>query len=136
MTEKEALNKLTNSGIDAVLTVVLLDKTRERYYVPAQINYSPYVIYRNRFWGYYTTMHDRIYTPGYYTVETKYFWESNFYDMEGKQLLYSVQTRSFDPSSTEILAHEYGQLIVSNMMKNKVLSPVTPTESKPSAKPF
>jgi hypothetical protein len=115
---------------------VLLDKTKERYYVPAQINYSPYVIYRNRFWRYYTTMYDRIYTPGYYTVETKYFWESNFYDMDSKQLLYSVQTRSFDPSSTESLAHEYGQLIVSNMVKSKILSAVAPAESKSPVKPF
>jgi hypothetical protein len=136
MTEKEALDRLTNSGIDAVLTVVLLDKTKERYYVPAQINYSPYVIYRNRFWKYYTTMHDRIYSKGYYEVSTKYFWESNLYDMDNKQLVYSVQTQSFDPSSTETLAHEYGQLIVNNMIKSKVLSPVTATEFKPSVKPF
>lgn len=126
MTEKDALNKLTHSGIDAVLTVVLLDKTRERYYVPAQINYSPYVIYRNRFWGYYTTMYDRIYSPGYYTVETKYFWESNLYDMDGKRLLYSAQTRSFDPASTESLAHEYGQLLVKDMVKHNVLSIQSP----------
>ena len=30
MTEQEALNKLANSGIDAVLTILLLNKTRER----------------------------------------------------------------------------------------------------------
>ena len=127
MTEKEALNKLTNSGIDAVLTVVLLDKTKERYYVPAQINYSPYVIYRNRFWGYYTTMYDRIYSKGYYEVSTKYFWESNLYDMDSKQLVYSVQTQSFDPSSSETLAHEYGKLIVNSLVKNNVVA----TQSSP-----
>jgi hypothetical protein len=136
MTEKEALNRLTNSGIDAVLTVVLLDKTKERYYIPARVYYSPYYNYHNRFWGYYTTMHDRIYSKGYYEVSTKYFWESNLYDMDSKQLVYSVQTQTFDPSSSETLAHEYGQLIVSNMVKNKVLSSVTPAESKSSIKPF
>jgi hypothetical protein len=127
VTEKEALNKLTNSGIDAVLTVVLLDKTKERYYVPAQINYSPYAIYRNRFWGYYTTMYDRIYSKGYYEVSTKYFWESNLYDMDSKQLVYSVQTQTFDPSSSETLAHEYGKLIVNSLVKNNVVA----TQSSP-----
>lgn len=126
MTEKEAINKLTNSGIDAVLTIVLLDKTKERYYVPGQVTYTPYVMYRNRFWGYYTTMYDRIYSPGYYAVETKYFWESNLYDMESKQLIYSVQTRSFDPSTTESLANEYGQLIVQDIAKNNLLLPQSP----------
>jgi len=122
MSEKQALDKLSGSGIDAVLSIVLLDKSKERYYVPGRVTYSPYVIYRNRFWGYYTTMYDRIYTPGYYEVQTKYFWESNFYDMGSKQLLYSVQTQSFDPSSTESLAHEYGKLIVADMVKNNVLT--------------
>jgi hypothetical protein len=121
MDEKEAIDKITNGGIDAVLTVVLLDKTKERYYVPGRITYSPYGIYRDRFWGYYRTMYDRIYSPGYYEVHTKYFWESNFYDMKTKQLVYSAQTHSFDPSSSEALAEEYGHLIVANMQKNKVL---------------
>jgi hypothetical protein len=122
MTEKEAIGKLSNSGIDAVLTIVLLDKTKERYYVPARINYSPYYDYQNRFWGYYTTMNARIYSAGYYEQSTKYFWESNLYDMEGKQLLYSVQTQSFDPSSSESLAHEYGKLIINDMLKNNILA--------------
>jgi hypothetical protein len=125
MTEKEAITKLSNSGIDAVLTIVLLDKTKERYYVPRRVYYSPYYNYHNHFWGYYTTMYDRIYSPGYYEVSTKYFWESNFYDMDNKQLVYSVQTQSFDPASSESLAHDYGKLIVNSMVKNKVLSTQT-----------
>jgi len=125
MTEKEAISKLTNSGIDAVLTIVLLDKTKERYYVPGRVYYSPYYNYHNRFWGYYTTMYDRIYSKGYYEVSTKYFWESNLYDMDSKQLVYSVQTQSFDPSSSETLAHEYGKLIVNSMVKNNVLTTQT-----------
>jgi hypothetical protein len=126
MTEKEAISKLTNSGIDAVLTIVLLDKTKERYYVPGRVYYSPYYNYHNRFWGYYTTMYDRIYSKGYYEVSTKYFWESNLYDMDSKQLVYSVQTQSFDPASSEALAHEYGKLIVNSMVKNNVFSTQTP----------
>jgi hypothetical protein len=49
--------------------------------------------------------------------------------MDSKQLVYSVQTQSFDPSSSEILAHEYGKLIVSNMVKNKVLTQTSPLKA-------
>ena len=70
-------------------------------------------------------MYDRIYENGYYDVSTKYFWESNFYDLETKQLVYSAQTESFDPGSAESLAHEYGKLILSNMVKNQVLGDQT-----------
>lgn len=122
MKEDQALQKLSGSGIDAVLTVVLLDKTKERYYVPGRVYYTPYNVYYRRWWGYYSTMYGRIYEPGYYEENTKYFWESNFYDMGSKELLYSVQTESFDPSSAESLSHEYGKLIVNDMLKNGVLS--------------
>jgi hypothetical protein len=122
MNEGQALQKLSGTGIDAVLTVVLLDKTRERYYVPGRVYYTPYNTYYRRWWGYYSTMYDRIYEPGYYTENTKYFWESNLYDVNSKELLYSVQTQSFDPASAESLAHEYGKLIVNDMVKNSVLT--------------
>jgi hypothetical protein len=120
--ETAALDKLKNSGVDAVLTIVLLDKSRERSYVPGHIFYSPYGYYYNRFWGYRTTLYHRIYEPGYYVTDTKYFWESNLYDMGTQKLIYSVQTQSFDPSNTETLGHEYGQLIVNRMQQEGVLS--------------
>jgi len=125
MKEEQAIQKLNTGGIDAVLTVVLLNKTKERYYIPGRVNYTPYNIYNRNWWGYYSTMYGRIYEPGYYEVSTKYFWESNFYDLETKQLLYSVQTESFDPGSTQSLAHEYGKLIVNSMVRDQVLADQT-----------
>ncbi|MFZ4771183.1 MAG: hypothetical protein ACOYLO_13455, partial [Ferruginibacter sp.] len=119
--EVEVLTKLGNSAVDAVITIVLLDKQKEKYYIPGRVYYSPYIIYQRRFWGYYTTIYDRVYTPGYYREDTKYFWESNFYDIETKELLYSAQTKSFDPGSAESLAHEYGQIILNDMVKQGVL---------------
>ena len=122
MKEEEALNKLHNSGVDAVITIVLLDKQKERYYIPGRVRYTPYTIYHRRFWGYYTTIYERIYEPGYYAERTNYFWESNFYDMDSKELLYSAQTRSFDPGSAERLAHEYGQLIVNDLARQGIIN--------------
>lgn len=120
--EKQALEKLTDSGVEAVLTIVLLDKARERYYVPERVYYSPYFIYHDSFWGYYRTMYDRVYGPGYYAVSTKYFWESNFYSLNGgKQLLYSAQSQSFDPVSAQALGHEYGKMIARDMVKKNIL---------------
>lgn len=119
--EKALLEQLKNDGVEAVLTVVLLDKEKERYYVPGQIYYTPYMIYYNRFWGYYRTIYDRVYTPGYYAVDTKYFWETNLYDLSDMTILYSAQTQSFDPASAESLAHEYGKLISKDLLGKKVL---------------
>jgi hypothetical protein len=116
--EKNAIEKIKTSGADAVITIVLLDKEKERRYVPPQ----PVVpIYRRYFWDYYYYRYGRIYEPGYYVTDTKYFWESNFYDLSNQQLLYSVQTKSFSPASTESMGHEYGQMIVKSMVKQKIL---------------
>jgi hypothetical protein len=125
MDEEAAIGKLKNSGVDAVLTIVLLDKEKERKYIPGNISYSPYGYYYNRFWGYRTVLYRRIYEPGYYITDTKYFWESNLYDMNTQRLVYSVQTQSFDPASSESLGHEYGQMIVNDMVKNNVLKKVS-----------
>jgi hypothetical protein len=121
MDEKQAMQKLANSGIEAVLTIVLLDKTKERYYIPEGAYYSPYFIYHNSFWGYYRTMYNRVYAPGYYEVSTKYFWETNFYSLDPRQLLYSAQSQSFDPGSIQALSHEYGQMITRDMVRKNVL---------------
>lgn len=132
MSEKEALAKLDKSGIDAVLTIVLLDKQKEKYYVPERLHYSPYSIYHNRFWGYYTTIYDRVYAPGYYTVNTKYFWESNFYSLSGNpELMYSVQSQSFEPGTTAALSHEYGRMIVKDIVNHNILVAARSTGLKP-----
>jgi hypothetical protein len=123
MDEEQVKNKLVKEGVDAVITVVLLDKQRERYYVPGHVYYSPYMTYQNRFWGYYRSIYSRIETPGYYQQTAKYFWESNFYDLHSKKLVYSVQTESFDPASAESMAHEYGKKIVQSLLDQNVLKP-------------
>ena len=114
--------ELEAGGFDAVITIAMLNKSQERNYIPGHVHFSPYAIYQRRFYGYYTTIFDRIYSPGYYAISTRYFWESNLYDLETKELLYSVQTESFDPPSIESLGHEYGKLIVQDMVNKRVLT--------------
>jgi hypothetical protein len=74
---EDAINKkLAAEGVDAVVTITLLDKERERYYTPGRVVYTPYATYHNYFHGYYRSIYTRIETPGYYQTLTKYFWES------------------------------------------------------------
>ncbi|MBU3713718.1 MAG: hypothetical protein FGM46_02080 [Ferruginibacter sp.] len=120
--EKEALDKFKNSGVDAVITITMLNKEKERHYVPGRVYYTPYFFYHRRFWGYYTTIQQRIYEPGYYTEQTNYFWESNLYDLSDNTLLYSVQTKTFNAPSSESIGHEYGRLIVKDMTEKGVIN--------------
>lgn len=119
MNKDSAVDLIRTTGADAVITIVLLDKSKEKRYVPGHfsggINYG-------RLGDYYTYRYDRVSAPGYFVTDTKYFWESNLYDVETRQLVYSVQTQSFSPSSSEALGHEYGKLIVKDMIKQQALS--------------
>ena len=119
--EKQAIRQLKKSGADAVMTITLLDKTKEKNYVPGNVTYQPVGLYYRRFRGYYRYAYDRMYTPGYYTTNTSYFWESNLYDLRTDMLVYSVQTESFDPASAQSLSKEYSKKISENMMKEGVL---------------
>lgn len=73
LSEHEIYQKLAKEKVDAVMTVVLLNKEKERNYVPGNIMYSPYAVYSNRFFRYYHVIYRRIEYPGYYTQSTKYF---------------------------------------------------------------
>jgi len=75
MKEKAVLRQLRASNVDGIITISLLNKEKETSYVPGTVNYYPmptYVRY-GRFWGYYGTYYNRVYSPGYYEQSTTYF---------------------------------------------------------------
>lgn len=119
--EQKAISKLHEAGVDGVLTVVLLDKNKERTYNPGSSRIAPVGFYRNWF-GYYSTIYSRVYSPGYYTSANKYYWESNLYDLNPEKLLYSAQSQSFDPSSIAQLANDYSEKILSDMTKQGLVA--------------
>jgi hypothetical protein len=110
--EESALGQLHDSNIDEVFTISLLDKAHEKSY--RQPDYgNPY----SPFWGYYSYMYGRPYSPGYVAVNTRFYWESNLYDVGSKKLLYSVQSESFNPSSAASMGKTYGRVVVKSMTK-------------------
>lgn len=114
--EDAVLGQLHNSGIAEVFTITLLDKARERNYQPGMAYpYSP-------FWGYYSYMYGRVYDPGYISIDTKFFWESNLYDVSTKKLLYSVQSHSTNPSSAGDMGKAYSKVVVNNMTKEGLIA--------------
>ena len=121
MDEDDALYQLNNSCVDAVLSLTLLDKKKEREYMPGTIHYTPYSYYYDRFWRYRNTVSHRVYEPGYYTATDDVFIECNLYDMKTQQLVYSVQTKSFNVTDYDLMGKIYGPLIVKDLLKKKVL---------------
>ncbi len=116
-----ARNAISGRGFDGLMTIVMLDKKKEKYFVPGRITDMGYFNNYNRFDDYFNRIGERIYAPGYYGEETKYFWENNFYDLGAKQMIYSAHTRSFDITSKKQLAGSYASLIARHLVEKNIL---------------
>ncbi len=121
MTEKQVMDQLDKSKIDGVITIGLQDTETSENYVPGSVRYEPYAVRYNRFYRTYQTFYTRQYTPGYTDRQTNYFFETNLYDVNSNKLLYSAQSKSFDPSSAEQIASEVAKAVVKDMEKNNIL---------------
>ena len=62
-----------------------------------------------------------MYDPGYYVEDQTYFIESNLYDVETGDIVWSVQSEAFNPSKLETLARNYADLLVSQLRKEGVI---------------
>lgn len=120
LTEKEIVDQFRNSGVDAVITIVLLDKQKEEVYVPPSIINNP--VSQDHVDKYYSNVYDKVFSPGYYVSTTNYFWESNLFEVNQDKLVYSARTKSFDPASANMLAHEHGLLLIKDMAKKKLIT--------------
>jgi hypothetical protein len=121
LNEQQVMADLKDKGIQAVMTVALLDKEKEKQYTPGRVDYRPQIGY-NPFWRRYVYYYDRVYTPGYYTNNTNYFAEGNLYDVGSNRLIYSVQSKTFDPSSMATLAKDYSKVVVKDMIQKSIIS--------------
>ena len=121
--QEQTYTKLCSKGIDAVITIALLDRKKEKFYVPAQVKYYSNLYYYNRIWNYNSIQADLTSPKGHYEESTQYLWETILFDLRTLWPVYAVQTKTFDPASLRDMGHEHGKLIVSKMLKDKILSP-------------
>lgn len=112
---------IEGKGFDGILTVVLLDKNKDKVYVPGRITQYNYYERYGRFDRYLNSVSERIYSPGYFTEETKYTWENNFYDLITKDIIYSARSNTFDIAGKNTLAHTYGLLMAESLVKKNIL---------------
>lgn len=127
MNEQQALQKLRENGIENVVTINLLNKDQQKKFVRENnYPYSPFYGYRT-FWGYYSYYRPFGYNPyfnydrGYYKTDTRYYFETNLYDVNSNKLIYSAQTQTFDANSMNTLANDYARNVVRDMKKKNVL---------------
>jgi hypothetical protein len=129
LTSNQIVDEFKLTGVDAVITIALLNKEMEERYYPGGFYSQPGNINSNLD-KYYSGIYEKVFTPGYYISTTTYFWESSLFEVRADKMIYSVQTKSFDPNTTETLAHENGLRIIKDMVKKKVILDVAPKEEQ------
>lgn len=129
LTSNEIVDEFKLTGVDAVITIALLNKEKEEKYLPGGFYNQPASINGNLD-KYYSGIYEKVFTPGYYISTTTYFWESSLFEVKTDKMIYSVRTKSFDPNSTETLAHENWLRIIKDMVKKKLIFDVAPKEEQ------
>lgn len=108
---------LQSSGVDGILTVSVIDKDTEARYVPGTTVYNPINAYGyyGTFWDYYDYWYPQFSAPGYYTLDKVYYLESNLYDAETEELVWSAQSQTYNPIDLESFADNYSDEIVDEL---------------------
>jgi len=116
------LEKIREEGCDGIITITLLKESSEARYVPGSPHVMPAIRYG--FYGgfntYYNYYHPIVSSPGYYTQDKQYFLETNFYDPQTKDLLWTAQTETYNPTNLDSFAEEFTQVILAKL-KNEGL---------------
>lgn len=123
-TKSEILDKVRAESADAIFTVTLLDKESETRYVPGSTTYyapMSYGGYYGNFYSYYNTMYPMTYDPGYYKTDKIYYLESNLYDANTEELIWSAQSKTVNPSNIDSFARDYTQAMINELIKDGVL---------------
>lgn len=118
LNEDEIMNKLKKSDFTSAIIVYLIDKEKEENFTPGTTYTSPRVVGYNRFYKRYIVRYDRIQNPGYYTTSTNYVMEADLYSLDSSKddgLIYSAQTRSYDPSDSRSLGLSFAKSIVQEL---------------------
>ena len=100
-TREQMAEAIKRTGCDAVLMVALLDIKSVESYHPGQAYYPMHYGMYGSYYGYYNYYYPQVYSPGYYSSDKTYYIETNFYDLAQDQLLWSIQSEAYNPSSID-----------------------------------
>jgi len=116
--------KLIDKGYDAVITIGLKDIKEETHYVQGTGYYNPMSYgYYGSFYGYSSYMYGNVYQPGYYSSTEYIYLETNLWDVETGELVWSGQSKSTGQGNVDKTANAYARAVVTELIKKGILQP-------------
>lgn len=130
VTKDMLFDAMKRAGCDAVLSIALMDVATVEKYVPGasyvSMGYNGYAPmgmygYYGGFYSYYDYRYPQLYSPGYYTTDKTYFLETNFYELEPDQLLWSIQSNAYNSKSLNSWFKGYSELMINQLKKEGII---------------
>ncbi len=120
LTQDQMAEIIKRTGCDAVFIIAVLDVLSVETYNPGTAYYPMSYGMYGTYYGYYNFYYPQVYSPGYYSTDKTYYIETNFYDVASNQLLWSIQSEAYNPTSLESWFNEYSYNMVKEL-KNEGL---------------
>jgi len=117
------IEKIKASDCDAVFVASLLDQNDDIRYNSGGTHYTARTDYTwaGSFFGYYSHYYTTLSSPGYYSNNKTYFMQSNLFDKASQELMFSVQSDIFNPSSLASGSRTYISTLMKQLDKAKLL---------------
>lgn len=113
---------IKRTGCDAVFVIALLDVQSVETYQPGRAYYPMNYGMYGSYYGYYNHYYPQVYSQGYYSSDKTYYIESNFYDLELDQLLWSIQSEAYNPASLDSWFDKYSYDLMAELKKEGLIS--------------
>ena len=113
---------IKGTGIQGVLATHLVAVDEETIYRPS-VDYMPVygTGYYGGFYSYYPHVNSYVTRPGYYTTHETYTIETNLYDVESEELIYSARSRTFSPESVDEVIVDLTKLLIKDMQEKNLI---------------
>lgn len=121
--DRDTVSKaIAGLNIDGVIVTHLLAVDEETIYRPT-MDYMP--MYGGGYYGglysYYPHVNTYVSRPGYYTTHETYTIETNLYDVETEELVWSARTRTFSPESVDEVITDLTKLLIKDMVDKNLI---------------
>jgi hypothetical protein len=120
---EEILAQVRETNADGIFTTALLKQETESRYVHGSTTYAPYPAYSyyGSFSNYYSHWYGPVYQPGYYTQDKVYYLESNLFDAQTQNILWSAQSQTYNPTKISSFSKKYTDVMIRQLVKDGVL---------------
>ncbi len=115
-------------GIDGVIVTHLVAVDEETIYRPSTgymygggygVGYGGG--YYGGLYSYYPHVNSYVNNPGYYTTHETYTLETNLYDVESEELIWSARSRSFAPESVQEVIVDLTKLLIQDLKDKNLI---------------